>query len=189
MGLGAVLTLAVGLSMDATAVAAAKGFAAQELRPTHVLKTSLMFGGFQAGMPVLGWVVGSRFASSIEAWDHWIAFALLGGIGAKMIVDVIRGESEEEAEKETSHFGFWPLLVLAVATSIDALVAGLTLPLMAVPIAVAAALIGVTTAGLSAAGAHAGRKLGARIGRKLDVVGGILLIGLGAKILVEHLAA
>lgn len=189
MGLGAVLTLAVGLSMDATAVAAAKGFAAQELRPTHVLKTSLMFGGFQAGMPVLGWVVGSRFASSIEAWDHWIAFALLGGIGAKMILDVVRDNGEGDEAKQAAHFGFWSLFVLAVATSIDALVAGLTLPLMAVPIALAAALIGLTTAGLSAAGAHAGRKLGARIGRKLDVVGGLLLIGLGTKILVEHLTA
>lgn len=186
-----VLTLSVGLAMDATAVAAAKGFGAAKLRVWDATKMAVLFGLFQAGMPIIGWAVGARFAKTIEAWDHWIAFALLGGIGGKMIYEVLRGGDEGDAQQEddSEAFAWWPLVVLAVATSIDALVAGLTLPLLAVPIAVAAATIGVTTAVLSASGAYLGRKLGARVGRKLDVVGGLLLIGLGTKILIEHLTA
>jgi manganese efflux pump family protein len=178
--------------MDATAVAAAKGFGAARLRVWDATKMALLFGVFQAGMPVIGWAVGSRFAKVIEAWDHWIAFALLGGIGGKMIYEVVRGGESDDGQAETDQreaFAWWPLVLLAVATSIDALVAGLTLPLLAVPIAVAAATIGLTTAVLSAGGAYVGRRLGAHIGRKLDVFGGLLLIGLGTKILVEHLSA
>ncbi len=178
--------------MDATAVAAAKGFGSARLRVRDATKMALLFGVFQAGMPIIGWAVGERFAKVIEAWDHWIAFALLGGIGGKMIYEALRGNEEEKEEQDADDnaaFAWWPLVVLAVATSIDAPVAGLTLPLLAVPIAVAAATIGVTTAVLSAGGAYLGRTFGARIGRKLDIVGGVLLMGLGTKILIEHLSA
>lgn len=188
------MTLSVGLAMDATAVAAAKGFGAAKLRVVDATKMALLFGAFQAGMPVVGWAIGARFAKVIEAWDHWIAFVLLGGVGAKMIFEVARGDAELSSEgaagsADDDSFAWWPLVVLAVATSIDALVAGLTLPLLSVPIAAAAATIGLTTAVLSAGGAYLGRRLGARIGRKLDVVGGLLLIGLGTKILIEHLTS
>jgi putative Mn2+ efflux pump MntP len=183
-----VLMLSIGLAMDATAVAAAKGLGAARLRVRDTTKMALLFGAFQAGMPLLGWAIGFRFAKAIEAWDHWVAFVLLGGIGAKMIVEALRRKQDDD-DDTADPFGWWSLVVLAVATSIDALIAGLTLPLMAVPILLAVTSIGVTTAVLSAAGAWAGRQIGARLGRKLDVFGGLLLVGLGTKILIEHLSA
>jgi putative Mn2+ efflux pump MntP len=170
--------------MDATAVAAARGFSNPDAKARDIVKMGALFGGFQAGMPILGWAVGDRFATLIAAWDHWVAFVLLAGIGAKMIYEVVRGGPEEEAQGNA--FGWAPLVVLAVATSIDALVAGLTLHLLAVPVVTAVIVIGATTAAFSIAGAYLGRRFGASIGRKLDVFGGILLIGLGLKILLEH---
>lgn len=189
MGMAAALTLSVGLAMDATAVAAAKGCAHPEARPGDTLKMGALFGGFQAGMPLIGWSAGVRFATLIEAWDHWLAFALLAGIGAKMIWEARSGPHDPERgdAKTRAPFGWGPLLALAVATSIDALVAGLTLPLLDVPVAAAVAAIGVTTAVFSIGGAYLGRRFGASFGTKLDVLGGVLLIGLGAKVLLSHL--
>lgn len=180
--------MAIGLAMDATAVAAARGLAAKTLRARDVALVALLFGGFQAGMPLLGWLLGSRVGPWVVAWDHWIAFALLGGIGAKMLYDSWKGD-EREAPKDKDLFGLRVLLVLAVATSIDAFAVGITLPLLKAPVVVSLITIGVTTALLSAAGLFAGRRFGSALGRRLDAFGGVVLIAQGTKILIEHLTA
>jgi putative Mn2+ efflux pump MntP len=184
-----VVVLAVGLAMDATAVAAARGLAAPgPLRARHYVMVAVYFGGFQAAMPLLGWLLGRWIGPAIEAWDHWIAFVLLGGIGAKMIHAAWRG-GDADATPADRMFAPAVMVVLALATSIDAAAAGITLPMFAVPIGVSVALIGVITAVLSAIGLAVGRRAGARLGRRLDVAGGVVLIALGTKILIQHLAA
>jgi putative Mn2+ efflux pump MntP len=174
--------------MDATAVAAAKGFAAPQVRLGDALRVAFLFGGFQAAMPALGWLLGARFAPLIEAWDHWIAFVLLAGIGGKMIHEAVSRRDDISAPP-TNPFGWWPLVVLAVATSIDAFAAGVTLPLLGVPLVMAVVVIGAVAAVFSFAGVYVGRRFGDRLGKKLDVFGGVLLIGLGVKTLIEHLSA
>jgi putative Mn2+ efflux pump MntP len=185
---GAILLLALGLAMDATAVSAARGIAVPAILPKHVFLVAAFFGGFQALMPLLGWLLGSRIGPLVEAWDHWIAFALLGAIGGKMLWEARGGEEEKEGEDRTADlFGLKVMFVLAVATSIDALAVGITLPMLNAPFALSLITIGVTTAILSALGLFAGRRFGAVLGKRLDAAGGLVLIGLGVKILVEHL--
>ncbi len=177
--------------MDATAVAAARGMAARTLRLRHVLSVSLLFGGFQALMPWIGWLVGARIGPLIQAWDHWIAFTLLSAIGGKMLWEA-RLEHDAGAKPALSvdeSFRIQLLLVLALATSIDALAVGFTLPMLNAPFVSSLLTIGVTTAALSALGVLAGRRFGSALGQRLDAFGGIVLIGLGLKILVEHLSA
>ncbi len=187
MGFGSILVLALGLSMDAMAVAAARGLAAPRVRPTHVALVALFFGGFQAAMPLLGWLVGATFGSLVAAWDHWIAFVLLGAIGAKMLWDARSGDDEDTAQPTADPFAPRVLFVLAIATSIDALAAGVTLPMLRAPMFLTITTIGVTTAALSAVGVLVGRRFGAMLGKRLDVLGGLALVGLGTKILIEHL--
>lgn len=191
MTFGAILLLALGLAMDATAVSATRGMAARRIRPRHVLRVAVFFGGAQALMPVVGWALGSRLGPHVEAWDHWIAFVLLAAIGGKMLWEAKGAgeapESHDQAEREA--FALKLMFVLAVATSIDALAVGVTLPILHAPFLLSIATIGVTTAVLSAIGLFAGRRFGALLGRRLDIVGGVVLIGLGTKILIEHLRA
>lgn len=178
--------------MDATAVALTSGFTASRVRLRDALLLALLFGVSQGVMPIIGWAAGSHFARSIEAWDHWVAFVLLGGIGAKMLYDAIRTETEDVERtpaRAADPFHLRMLILLALATSVDALVAGLTLPLLGVPPLLAALVIGLTTFALSLAGVEVGRRFGDRLGRKLDIIGGLVLIGLGFKTLLEHLSA
>lgn len=186
MSFGALLLLAVGLAMDATAVAAARGLATPRILPRHVALVAGLFGGFQALMPLVGWLVGTRLGPFVQAWDHWIAFVLLSAIGGKMLWEA-RGAPQKTESKDGDPFGLRVMLVLAVATSVDALAVGITLPMLHAPLLLSVATIGITTAVLSALGLFAGRRLGAVLGKRLDVVGGLVLIGLGTKILVEHL--
>ena len=187
MRFGAILALSVGLAMDATAVSAARGMAVPRVRPRHAALVALFFGGFQALMPVVGWLVGSRIGPLVEAWDHWIAFVLLGAIGAKMLWESREAKTAAAPRSEGELFGFKVMLLLAIATSIDALAVGITLPMLDAPFALSVATIGVTTAILCVAGLIVGRRAGAMFGRRLDFLGGLILIGLGTKILVEHL--
>lgn len=194
MSFAALLGLAFGLAMDATAVAAARGASCSRLRARHVLLVAAFFGGFQAFMPLLGWLVGKGLGRFVQAWDHWIAFVLLAGIGAKMLWDARSPEAaSERAEaverRDESLFGTRVLLVLALATSIDALAAGITLPMLGAPLGLSLATIGLTTAALSALGLVIGSRFGAALGRRLDAAGGLVLIGLGAQTLFAHLAA
>jgi putative Mn2+ efflux pump MntP len=151
--------------------------------------TSLFFGGFQALMPMLGYVLGAGVGRWIEAWDHWLVFALLGGLGVRMLREAFAQSDAEPAAKSGSDpFGLPVLFTLAIATSIDALAAGITLPLLEAPMLSSCATIGIITALLSVAGLYVGRRFGGALGRRLDVVGGLVLIALGTKTLIEHLS-
>lgn len=186
----AILTLSVGLAMDATAVSAARGCAARVVRTQDILRVAVLFGGFQALMPGIGWFVGESLGNVLGAWDHWIAFGLLGAIGTKMLWEA-RGSDEQpcaEASSDRELFGTRVLLLLAIATSIDALAAGVTLPMLGAPMLFSLASIGVITAVLSALGILVGHRFGGLLGRRLDAFGGLVLVGLGTKILFEHLA-
>ena len=184
MGLVELFLLAVGLSMDAFAVSVCKGLSTQKLKWKHYLTIGLWFGGFQALMPTIGYFLGSTFEAYITSVDHWVAFVLLAAIGANMIKESF---SKEESETNSS-FAFKTMLLMALATSIDALAVGITfalLPDVNVPLAVC--LIGVTTFVCSAAGLKVGNLFGLRYKAKAELAGGIILILIGLKILLEHL--
>ena len=183
----AVLWIAFGLAMDATAVAAARGLAVSRVRARDAARIALLFGGSQALMPAIGWIIGARVGDRVAAWDHWIAFVVLGGLGGKMLWEALRGGDDAAGEPPGDPFRAAVLVPLAIATSLDALAAGFTLPMLAAPFALSLATIGVVTALLSVAGLYAGRHLGASLGKRLDAIGGLALIAMGAKILVEHL--
>jgi putative Mn2+ efflux pump MntP len=180
-----IIFIAVGLAMDAFAVSVASGLAITKLRVRYALKIALFFGLFQALMPVLGWVLGLGFRHRIEAFDHWLAFGLLAAIGGKMIYESFR---LEEAENPHDPMSIRVLLVLSVATSIDALAVGLTLTFIKVPIVTPAVIIGMVTFALSYAGVFLGEKVGHFFEKKVEALGGLILIVIGIKILAEHLA-
>ena len=175
--------IAVGLSMDAFAVSICKGLSVRRLRPRHNLICGLYFGGFQALMPVIGWLLGRQFESLIKSVDHWIAFALLVLIGANMIREAVKNEEENLNDS----FSPKTMLPLAVATSIDALAVGVTFAFLDVEIVPAVSMIGATTFILSAIGVKIGNVFGAKYKSKAELVGGIVLIAMGIKILIEHL--
>lgn len=170
------LLLAVGLSMDAMAVAAAKCLAAPRVRGRDVALLAGTFGGFQALTPLLGLPLAARFGALVEAWDLWIAFGLLTLLGGKMFVEAWRGNDDEDDDGGGDPFALGPVLLLGVAPRIDAFAAGLTLPLLGLPPLLAVAVIGLVTAALSAVGVFLGRRVGAMLGKRLDVLGGLALI-------------
>ncbi len=175
------LLIAVGLSMDAFAVSICKGLSLKKLGAGHAALVGLYFGGFQALMPLIGWALGYRFEHIIESVDHWIAFALLTIIGLSMIREA------NKAEELNDDLGFKTMVLLAVATSIDALAVGVTFAFLQVRILPAASLIGVTTFLISAVGVYIGHVFGLRYRAKAEIAGGVILIGIGLKILLEHL--
>ncbi len=182
MGLTDLFLIAVGLAMDAFAVAICKGLSVKKVTIKHGLIVGLYFGGFQGLMPLLGYLLGSSFAEYIEAFDHWIAFVLLGIIGINMI-----RESREKEEEMNASFGFKAMLPMAVATSIDALAVGVSFALRRVQIGWAVLFIGVITFILSAIGVKIGNHFGAKYKSKAELFGGIVLILLGTKMLLEDL--
>ena len=178
------LTLGVGLAMDAVAVSIAAGIAGAPLRRRDAPAMALTFGVFQAVMPILGWLGGVALAQWITAVDHWVACGLLGLIGGKMVYESFDGE-EARAERG-SPFAWTALFVAGLATSIDALAVGVTLAALQVSILGTAAIIGVTTVLLCWPAVLFGGRLGTVVAKRAELVGGLLLIGLGVKILVEH---
>ena len=182
MSFAELLMIAVGLSMDAFAVSICKGLSVGRVRVRHALLAGLYFGGFQFLMPVIGYLLGVRFQSLIESVDHWIAFFLLATIGAKMVRDAFGGEEKLDAD-----LGFKTMLVLAVATSIDALAVGVTFAFLQVQLMPSATMIGVTTFLFSAAGMFIGGVFEARFQKAAEIAGGAILILIGLKILLEHL--
>ena len=182
MSLWELLVIAVGLSMDAFAVSVCKGLSVQKVKPKHYLIVAAYFGGFQALMPLLGYLLGVRFEAMVANVDHWIAFVLLGLIGANMVRESRAGE-----EKLDDSFTVSTMLILAVATSIDALAIGVTFAFLGVNIVVAIAVIGVTTFVLSVVGVAVGHAFGAHYEKGATIAGGIVLILIGCKILLEHL--
>ena len=183
MSVWELIITAIALSMDAFAVAVCKGLSLDKVRPKHMAITGAWFGGFQGLMPLIGFLLGSLFAKYIEAFDHWIAFALLALIGANMIKEACEGDS---CPADAS-FGFKTMLTMAVATSIDALAVGISLAMAGANILVAAYLIGAITFSLSAVGVKIGSIFGARFKTKAEVFGGCALVLIGLKILLEHL--
>lgn len=182
MSLWELFIIAVGLSMDAFAVSICKGLATRRAGAGPMLVTGLYFGGFQALMPLLGYLLGSRFRELITRFDHWIAFILLAVIGVNMI-----REAFGSAEKLDGNFGPRAMLPLAVATSIDALAVGVTFAFLQVQIGAAVSLIGLITFLFSAAGVRIGSLFGERFRARAEVFGGVVLILMGTKILLEHL--
>lgn len=183
MGAVELFILAVGLSMDAFAVAVCKGLALQQVKPRQMAWIGLWFGGFQALMPAIGYFIGVQFAGYIVAIDHWIAFALLALIGGNMIKEALSKEEEEADASLTCK----KMLPLAVATSIDALAVGVSFAFLNVNIGLAAGFIGCVTFVLSAIGVKVGGLFGAKYKSRAEFVGGVILIVLGVKILLEHL--
>ena len=169
--------------MDAFAVSVSKGLSVGRVRLRHGLITGAYFGGFQALMPLLGFFLASSFADYIRRFDHWIAFGLLALIGANMLREALSGEDEEMNDS----FSFKTMLPLAVATSIDALATGVSFAVTDTNIWLAIALVGATTFAFSAAGVKIGNVFGAKYKSKAELAGGLILILMGAKILIEHL--
>ncbi len=186
MGLVELVFLAVSLAMDAFAVAICQGLGMRRIRWGQALVIALFFGGFQALMPFLGWLLGSAFAQYIASFDHWIAFGLLVFIGGKMLWDTFH-EPDAEAADGQAHLKLGTLLLLAIATSIDALAAGLTFAFLNVAIGPAVALIGLITFALSFIGVVVGNQFGSRFEKPATAIGGIVLILIGCKVLGEHL--
>lgn len=183
MNIWELMVIAIGLSMDAFAVSVCKGLSVRRVQPKYVLITGLYFGGFQAAMPFIGYCLGKQFQSLITSVDHWIAFVLLGIIGLNMI----RESRSKEAESCDSSFGFKTMLPLAIATSIDALAVGITFAFLRVHITTAVTCIGITTFLLSALGLKIGNLFGSRYKSGAELLGGIVLVLMGIKILLEHL--
>ena len=187
MGITGILGIGVGLSMDAFAVALCKGLGMKRVNYRHALVIALFFGMFQALMPVIGWALGTQFERFITPIDHWIAFCLLAFIGGKMLLDAVRNEGCKECGEYRERLDLRELLMLAVATSIDALAVGITFAFLHVDIVLSATVIGIITFAISFAGVVVGNRFGARFERPATIVGGAVLVLIGVKILLEHL--
>jgi manganese efflux pump family protein len=188
--LASLVLLAFGLAADAFAVAIGQGAAARSRPWRHAIAVGLAFGAAQAIAPLIGWSLGYWFASLIESFDHWVAFGLLAAVGAKMIWEGNKADPPGKASdpgKEKLARG-WTLFVLAVATSIDAAAAGITLPTLGAPILISIVVIGTVTFAMSFAGVWIGRTGSRALGSNAEIIGGLILIVIGAKVLIDHRA-
>jgi putative Mn2+ efflux pump MntP len=179
--------IAIGLAMDAFAVSIAVGLTLKQVSPRQTFRLSYHFGLFQALMPIIGWLAGRSLVEWIAPVDHWLAFGLLTAIGAKMIYEAVT-EKDEDAEQKDPTKGA-SLVLLSVATSIDALAVGLSLALLGVDIWYPALVIGLVALAFTAVGLHLGKRFGAHFGKRMEILGGLILIAIGVRILVEHLAS
>ena len=189
MNAPAVALLAFAMSTDAFAAAIGKGAALHRPRLREALRTGAIFGCIEALTPLVGWALGLVAARWVAAIDHWIAFGLLGGLGLRMIWLGLRGDAEADVAEKPSRHGFWVLAATGLGTSIDAMAVGVGLALIDVDIVPVAAAIGLTTCAMVTLGVMLGRVLGAMAGRRAEILGGVLLVGVGSAILVEHLRA
>jgi len=183
MGLLEIILISIGLAMDASAVsmaAAAAGFASEK---RQVFRLAFHFGLFQGLMPFLGWLLGSTIVEYIQHWDHWIAFILLAFVGGRMIYEAFGDEDRMLTDPTRG----WTLITLSIATSIDALAIGLSLSLLDASILIPCILIGVITAGLVVLATQTGKIAGDLLGRKVEILGGIILLGIGLRVLLTHL--
>ena len=189
MGFLELALIGVGLSMDAFAVSICKGLSMRKVDKKYMLVLAAFFGGFQALMPTLGWFLGSQFQTYITAIDHWIAFILLTLIGGKMILDVIKekGENEAVCPDDSVRIDLKEFFLLAVATSIDALAVGITFAFLQVKLASSVTIIGCITFCFTIAGVLIGNVFGTKFKDKATILGGVILIAIGVKILLEHL--
>ena len=179
--------IGVGLSMDAFVVSICKGLGMSRLNMRQAAVISLFFGGFQAFMPLIGWALGSQLTDFITPIDHWIAFGLLAFVGGKMLWDAFHEDDEDEGVQTDEKLDLKELLMLAIATSIDALAVGITFAFLQVAIVPSITIIGLTAFVISFAGVAVGHFFGARFEKPATIVGGVVLILIGVKILLEHL--
>ncbi len=186
MNISEIFLIGVGLSMDAFAAAVCKGLNQKKFNIKNGFIIALFFGGFKALMPFLGWALGKQFEKYITSIDHWIAFVLLGFIGGKMIYEALTEKEETQESAVREILDLKEILVLSVATSIDALAVGITFAFLTVNIASSVTLIGLTTFVISFAGFIIGNKFGAKYQNKAELLGGIILVLIGFKILLEH---
>lgn len=186
MGITEILMIGIALSMDAFAIAVCKGLNMRRINKAHTALIGLFFGAFQAGMPLIGWLLGKQFERYIVSVDHWIAFGLLAFLGIRMIIEAVKEDDEDESEN-SDKLDLKELTLLAVATSIDALAVGITFAFLKVNILLSVSVIGVTTFTLSVIGVIIGSKFGSKFKSKAEIAGGIILVAIGAKILLEHL--
>jgi len=186
MDIATILLIAVALAVDAFAVAVAAGICLPRVGARRTFRLSWHFGLFQAGMNVIGWAVGVSVRSGIERFDHWLAFGLLCVVGGRMIQEALTGDEEERCERDPTRGG--SLVLLSVATSLDSLAVGLSFAVLGVPVWRPALIIGLVAAILTAAGLHLGRLAGraSSLGRNAEIIGGVVLIAIGVKILYEH---
>lgn len=185
MSIISLLFIGVGLAMDAFAVSVCRGLSMKKMNVKQAIIIGLYFGGFQALMPFIGYLLGVRFEAYIKNFDHWIAFGLLLMIGANMIKEALSQEEEESVKNDS--VGFKDMIMLAIATSIDALAVGVSFAFLSVNIVEAVIVIGITTFVISIAGVKIGHVFGEKYKSKAEIVGGLILIGMGIKILIEHL--
>ncbi|MCP2604916.1 manganese efflux pump MntP family protein [Candidatus Aminicenantes bacterium AH-873-B07] len=184
MDLFTCIFIGIGLAMDASAVSLSKGFTMKSLNLNNIIKISFLFGSFQAFMPLIGWFIGINLIHLISGLDHWIAFGLLNFIGFKMVYHSIKKNIKE---KDSNHFNFKILLILALATSIDAFAVGLSLSFLRISIILPILIIGIITFIFSFISVLIGYKLGHFLEKEVEMLGGLILIGIGIKILLEHL--
>ncbi|MGQ9566081.1 MAG: manganese efflux pump MntP [Candidatus Bathyarchaeales archaeon] len=184
MDIASIMFIAFGLAMDAMTVSVTSGIANKHVKISDALKIALFFGGFQALMPIVGWLLGLSLVDFISGMDHWVAFGLLSFIGCKMIFDSLK---IAPPKKEGKPLTLYVLLVLSMATSIDALAVGLSFAFLEISVATPVAMIGTVTFLFSLLGVFAGARLGPLFENKIEIVGGFILIGIGIKILLEHL--
>lgn len=182
------LLMGVGLAMDAFAVSVCKGLAMRKVNKKQAVAIGLFFGGFQALMPFIGWALGTQFQEHIVSVDHWIAFILLSYIGGKMILSAVRSKEEDvEVTELDQPLNMKEMFILAIATSIDALAVGITFAFLQYPIIEAISVIGVTTFFISIGGVYVGNFFGTRYKKRAELAGGVILVLIGIKILLEHL--
>lgn len=177
-----IILMAVALAMDALAVAICKGMTIKKLTAEHTLKVGIYFGGFQAVMPIAGYYIGKTFADVIKSFDHWVVFALLAGLGVHMVIGAFKEEKEHNDD-----FSHKTMIVLAIATSIDALAIGVSLSVMRSNLWINVAIIGAITFIMTSLGVFIGHKFGNKLGIKAELIGGFILIGVGLRVLIEHL--
>jgi putative Mn2+ efflux pump MntP len=187
MNLLATAALALAMSADAFAAAIGKGAALHRPRWTEAVRTGLIFGAIEALTPLIGWALGKVAAPYVTAWDHWIAFTLLAVLGARMIRAGFTADDDDGEEDKPSTHAFWVLALTGLATSIDAMAVGAGLALVGEPIATTAAAIGLSTCVMVTLGVMLGRALGRLVGKRAEVAGGVVLVGIGCAILVQHL--
>lgn len=179
--------IGVGLAMDAFAVSICKGLGMKKVNKLHCFIIALFFGGFQAVMPLIGWILGKQFQSYIESVDHWIAFGLLVCLGSKAIIEAVKNHDDESVEVRDSVLNIRELFLLAIATSIDALAVGVTFAFLQVSVLPAVSIIGLVTFIICIFGVFIGNLFGSRFQKKAEIAGGVILIVIGLKILLEHL--
>lgn len=187
MNISATILLAFGMSMDAFAISISKGATLHKPKFSEALRTGLIFGAIEAVTPLIGWGLGMLASQFVLEWSHWIAFVLLVFLGGRMVIEGVRGNSDDDAEPQHRH-GFWLLVTTAIATSLDAMAVGVGLAFLQVNIIATALAIGCATLIMSTLGMMVGRFIGPLLGKRAEILGGIVLIGIGAQILWAHFA-